>query len=146
MLAVRKILSLLLLMLSGMHSCKKENINDQLGIPYVSVSQYVFLSDPLYVGLNPVGGFAYMNGGSKGILVYHRAYDEFVAFDRHCTWQTSNGNSVSVDSTATVILTCNGCNSRFSLVDGSVLQGPALNPLLQYNAQISSPGTLHIYN
>jgi nitrite reductase/ring-hydroxylating ferredoxin subunit len=126
--------------------CKKENINEQLGIPYVNVSQYVFLNDPNFIGLNAVGGFAFLNGGSKGIIIYHRAFDEYVAFDRHCTWQTYNNCTVSPDSSTLVIMNCSCCTSKFSLIDGSVINGPAINPLLQYNAQISSPGTLHIYN
>jgi nitrite reductase/ring-hydroxylating ferredoxin subunit len=126
--------------------CKKENINEQLGIPYVNVSQYVFLNDPNFIGLNAVGGFAFLNGGSKGIVIYHRAFDEYVAFDRHCTWQTFNNCTVSPDSSTLVIMNCGCCTSKYSLIDGSVINGPSINPLLQYNAQISSPGTLHIYN
>jgi len=136
---------LILICLVSLH-CKKENINEQLGIPYVNVSQYVFLNDPNFIGLNAVGGFAFLNGGSKGIIIYHRAFDEYVAFDRHCTWQTFNNCSVSPDSSTLVIMNCSCCTSKFSLVDGSVINGPSINPLLQYNAQISSPGTLHIYN
>ena len=30
-------------------SCKKDSINDQLGIPYVNVSRYIFLSDPNFI-------------------------------------------------------------------------------------------------
>ncbi len=126
--------------------CKKENINEQLGIPYVNVSQYVFLNDPNFIGLNAVGGFAFLNGGSKGIIIYHRAFDEYVAFDRHCTWQTFNNCTVSPDSSTLVIMNCGCCTSKYSLIDGSVINGPSINPLLQYNAQISSPGTLHVYN
>jgi nitrite reductase/ring-hydroxylating ferredoxin subunit len=127
-------------------SCKKDSINDQLGIPFVNVSRYIFLSDPNFIGLNAVGGFAYLDGGSKGIIVYHRAFDEYVAFDRHCTWKTQDNCQVVNDTNTTVILNCVCCESKFSLVDGTVLNGPAFNGLLQYNAQISSPGTLHIYN
>jgi nitrite reductase/ring-hydroxylating ferredoxin subunit len=126
--------------------CKKENINEQLGIPYVNVSQYVFLNDPNFIGLNAVGGFAFLNGGSKGIIIYHRAFDEYVAFDRHCTWQTFNNCTVSPDSSTLVIMNCGCCTSKYSLIDGSVINGPSINPLLQFYAQISSPGTLHVYN
>lgn len=126
--------------------CKKENINEQLGIPFVNVSRYIFLNDPLYTSLNPIGGFAFIDGGSRGIVVYHRSFDEFVAFDRHCTWQTSEGCQIQPDTATTVILNCPCCSSRFSIVDGTVLTGPAINSLLQYRAQMSSPGTLHIYN
>lgn len=128
-------------------SCKKEDINQQLGIPYVRVDQYLVLSNPTNILLNSVGGWIYLEGGSRGIIVYHRSYDEFVAFDRHCTYKTeeSCGRVVS-DSSTTVLLKCECCPSVFSLIDGSVQQGPAIRPLLQYRAQMSAPGILHIYN
>lgn len=128
-------------------ACKKDDINQQLGIPYVNVDRYILLNDPNSISLNAVGGFLYVNAGSRGILVYHRAYEEYVAFDRHCTYNTSDAcGTVSLDSSSNVILNCACCASKFSIIDGSVLNGPAINPLLQYQAQISGPGTLHIYN
>jgi nitrite reductase/ring-hydroxylating ferredoxin subunit len=137
----------LLILLPILFSCKKENINQQLGIPYVNVDRYILLNDPNSLSLNAVGGFLYLNAGSRGIIVYHRAFEEYVAFDRHCTYNTSDAcGKVSLDSTSNVILNCACCASKFSLIDGSVLNGPSLNPLLQYNAQISGPATLHIYN
>lgn len=137
----------LLISLPILFSCKKENANQQLGIPYVNVDRYILLNDPNSLSLNAVGGFLYLNAGSRGIIVYHRAFEEYVAFDRHCTYNTSDAcGKVSLDSTSNVILNCACCTSKFSLIDGSVLNGPSLNPLLQYNAQISGPATLHIYN
>lgn len=137
----------LLILLPILFSCKKENINQQLGIPYVNVDRYILLNDPNSLSLNAVGGFLYLNAGSRGIIVYHRAFEEYVAFDRHCTYNTSDAcGKVSLDSASSVILNCACCASKFSLIDGSVLNGPSLNPLLQYNAQISGPATLHIYN
>jgi nitrite reductase/ring-hydroxylating ferredoxin subunit len=128
-------------------SCKKENMNQQLGIPYVNVDRYVLLNDPNSLSLNAVGGFLYLDAGSRGVVIYHRSYEEFVAFDRHCTYNTSDAcGKVSLDSTTNVILNCACCTSKFSLIDGSVLNGPSTNPLLQYRAQLSAPGTLHIYN
>jgi len=128
-------------------ACKKDDINQQLGIPYVNVDRYILLNDPNSISLNAVGGFLYVNAGSRGILVYHRAYEEYVAFDRHCTYNTSDAcGKVTLDSSSNVILNCACCASKFSIIDGSVLNGPAINPLLQYQAQISGPGTLHIYN
>ena len=138
---------ILICLLSVLVACNKEDINQQLGIPYVNVDRYILLNDPNSLSLNAVGGFLYVNAGSRGILVYHRAYEEYVAFDRHCTHNTSDAcGKVSLDSSSNVILNCACCASKFSIIDGSVLNGPAINPLLQYQAQLSGPGTLHIYN
>lgn len=144
MIKQKSIFLITLLLLS--FACKKEDINSQLGIPFVDVDQYVLLSNPSNIALNSVGGWTYVDDGSRGIVVYHRAFDEYVAFDRHCTWQTTDlCGVVSVDST-NIFMNCACCESKFSLIDGSVINAPALNPLLQYQAQISAPGILHIYN
>lgn len=144
---VRFLLSFFLLVMSGGISCKKETPNEQLGIPYYKVDQYILLSSPSSIAINSVGGWMYLSGGSRGIILYHRAYEEYVAFDRHCTYQPEQScGQVSVDTATTVILNCACCASRFSIIDGSVLSGPAIRPLLQYNARLSDPGTLHVYN
>ncbi|MEX1190036.1 MAG: hypothetical protein WED33_12320 [Bacteroidia bacterium] len=137
---------LILLIAVSIGSCKKENINSQLGIPLVDVDQYVLLSNPSNITLNSVGGWTYLDDGSRGIVVYHRAFDEYVAFDRHCTWQAQEScGIVSVDST-NIFMGCACCDSRYSLIDGSVINGPSINPLLQYQALLSGPGILHVYN
>jgi nitrite reductase/ring-hydroxylating ferredoxin subunit len=137
-------LFLILIIAAG---CKKENQNQQLGIPYVNVDQYVLLNLPTNLGLNSVGGWAYVTAGSRGIVVYHRTFDEFVAFDRHCTWQPEQScGQVSIDTSTNVFLNCACCTSKFSLIDGSTINGPATQGLLQYKAQLTNQFTLHIYN
>jgi len=130
-----------------MSSCKKENINDQLGIPFVRVDEYIITSLPSNIPLNNVGGWIYYNGGSRGIVIYRRAFDEVVAFDRHCTWETENPcGIVSVDTTNNVILNCSCCTSRFSLIDGGVLQGPSVFGLLPYRAAIIDFNSIRLFN
>ena len=140
--------SILLFGLLLLFSCKKDNINEELGIPYVNVDRYVLLNDPNSLSLNAVGGYLFLNdAGSRGIVIYHRSYEEYVAYDRHCTYNTTDAcGKVALDSTTNVILNCACCTSKFSLIDVSVLNGPSIKPLLQYNAQLSGVGTLHIYN
>jgi len=138
------LLTVVMLLAAG---CKKEDINQQLGIPYVKVDQYLLLNNPTSIGLNAVGGYILLNAGSRGIVVYHRSYDEYVAFDLHCTWQPEQiCGVVSPDTASTVILNCACCTSKFSMIDGTVLNGPSIKQLLQYRAQLSDGATLHIYN
>jgi nitrite reductase/ring-hydroxylating ferredoxin subunit len=138
---------ILLIIIIASGGCKKEDQNQQLGIPYVNVDQYVLLNLPTNLGLNSVGGWTYLTAGSRGIVVYHRTFDEYVAFDRHCTWQTEQTcGQVSIDTTTNVFLNCACCTSKFSLIDGSAINGPATRGLLQYRAQMSGPLTLHVYN
>jgi nitrite reductase/ring-hydroxylating ferredoxin subunit len=131
---------LIVLLLPGPGCKKQEEV-----IPYVRVNLELYLSDPQFNMLNAVGGWVYVNGGSKGIIVYRKSNDEFTALDRHCTYQPDNACSrVSVDaSQITAVDTC--CGSKFLITDGSILNGPANVPLQLY--QTSFDGVkVSIYN
>ena len=61
-------------------------------VPNVAVSVQINIMLPTYSSLQSVGGYAYVNGGVKGLVVYRRAIDQFVCFDRMalhifgCSW------------------------------------------------------------
>lgn len=114
-------------------------------IPYVPVNIYIYPSDPTFNKLNTPGGWVYLSGGSRGIIVYRRSNEEFVAYDRHCTYDTENTcGQVEVTSTQiTAVDSC--CGSEFVLTDGSVVKSPSTVPLQAY--QVSFNGNeLHIFN
>ena len=103
------------------NSCNKnQNI-----VPYVYVDQYINISLPSYSSLNNIGGWVYITGGSKGIIIYRQSYDQFSAYDRHCTYNAENPcGKATVDSTNSFV-ECSCDNSRYQLFDGLVIQGPA---------------------
>ena len=123
-------------------ACKKER---KTSIPYTKVDVYIYPSQPLYNKLNMIGGWAYVSGGYKGIIVYRKDLDTFNAYERACTFDPEESCSL-VEVTAdnlTCVDSC--CNSKFRLVDGSILASPATVGLLQY--QTTWDGTvLHIIN
>ena len=47
------------------------------------------LSLPEFEELQTVGNFVFINGGVKGIIVYHQAFDIYKTYDRNCTYQPS---------------------------------------------------------
>ncbi|MBL4623978.1 MAG: hypothetical protein JKY42_02375 [Flavobacteriales bacterium] len=110
------------------------------GIPYVQVNIQLYTTDPVFFNLSAVGGWEYINGGSKGILVYRSGIDEFKAYDRHCPYQPGDACSkISVDSSNIIAIdTC--CGSQFVITDGQVTNGPAVEPLKEY--QTSYDGTV----
>ncbi len=134
--------TLILILLLSICACRKENKN---GIPLVAVDIYLYTSDPIFFNLQVPGGWEYITGGSRGILVYRRSYEEFAAFDRHCTYQPDNTcGRVYVDSTnIKAVDTC--CGSEFHIYDGSVLNGPASFALKQYQTTFDG-SVLHIFN
>ncbi len=122
--------------------CHKDS-NDV--IPLVNVDLYIHTNDPMFIDLNAVGGWIYLSGGSRGIIVYRASNADFKAYDRHCTYQPTNSCAlVSVEvNNITGLDDC--CGSRFLLMDGSVSNGPATFPLKQYQTTFDG-SVLHIFN
>jgi nitrite reductase/ring-hydroxylating ferredoxin subunit len=91
-----------------------------------------------------VSGYIYWRGGSKGLIIFRKTIDEFIAYDRHCTFEVDKNNQTSVDASG-IIASDAACGSKFFLTDGSVNSGSASRPLKQY--QVTFDGTvLHIFN
>lgn len=124
--------------------CKKQNNS---AIPEIAVNIDLYINNPSYFNLNPVGGWVYVTGGVRGIIVYRFSPTEFVALDRNCTYLPNSVSpcaKVYVDSTnIQAVDSC--CNSRFLIMDGSVLNGPAALPLKKYNTTFDG-SVVHIYN
>jgi nitrite reductase/ring-hydroxylating ferredoxin subunit len=128
---------MVLLIFSGA-SCKKDG-DDR--VPNVPVDITLNLNNPSFIGLSVVGGWAYITGGSRGIIVYRNAPEEFVALDRHCPYEVENRDKVDVDDSNILAADTVGCGSRFVITDGSITQGPAQFPLTQY--QTTYNGTIN---
>ena len=124
-------------------SCSK----DQNIVPYVYVDQYINISLPSYSSLNYIGGWTYITGGSRGIIIYRQSYDQFSAYDRHCTYNADNPcGKATVDSTNTFV-ECSCDSSRYQLFDGLVIQGPATYSLKNYQTNFDViTNQLHIFN
>lgn len=125
-------------------SCSK-NGNNNSNIPYVPVNIDIYPANPQYINLNVDGGWIYLTGGSRGIVVYRLSQGEYYAYDRHCTYQPLDAcGKVKMDTdNITLVDTC--CGSKFIVVDGSVINGPAGLPLQRYQTYYDGT-TLHITN
>ena len=135
----RRALPLLLILT---FSCEPQIVDEYL--PYTLVDEQVNLSNPSYLNLNVPGGYAYNQGGVRGIIIYADDAHSYSAFDRVCTYQPSN-------ACATVEVTSSGqhlidpcCNSVFDF-SGTPQSGPARRPLIKY--QVRREGSiLYIFN
>lgn len=111
-------------------SCGDEN--EESLIPYVYVNFTIYPNTLDYI---PDGGYIYVTGGYKGIIIYRNTHDEFLAFERACPYDTLvDGARVEVESSG-IIATDPVCGSRFILTDGSPIQGPATVSLKQYRTR-----------
>jgi len=138
---------ILMLLLAALlfSSCGKNEQQSSDQIPVVAVSFSINPNSTEYIHLNVVGGYEYLTGGYRGILVYRKSVDEFVAFERACPydWQLAAARVV-VDSSG-VMAYCPACKSKYLILDGTVQNGPTKYPLKQYQANYD--GTLlYVYN
>jgi len=119
---------------------------EQHPIPNVAVSLLINLDLPAYQALNNVGGWAYVNGGSKGIVIY-RGFDSFTALDRHSTYDAAADCSIAtVDSTNFFVLN-DGCSeSQYNIMDGTVSKGPAKWGLKTYTTSWDGQQSVIITN
>ncbi|WP_459073114.1 Rieske (2Fe-2S) protein [Halocola ammonii] len=107
-------------------------------IPVRNVNLNLNLNLPSYQELNIITGWIYVSGGSKGIIVYRKSENEFLAYERHSPYQPEDNCRVSVGDDETSIQ--DECSdSQWSLIDGQVINGPASQPLLRYNTTWNDP-------
>lgn len=124
--------------------CSKQNQNP---VPFVPVDVTIDIQLPSYSNLQGVGGWTYLNGGSKGIIIYRRGIDDFVAFDRHSPADPDGTCQFPLFPEDQNFLqlkdTCN--NAVFSLYDGSPVSN-CVYGLRQYATQFNGNNLLRIYN
>ncbi|MEJ6777347.1 MAG: hypothetical protein QNK85_08510 [Crocinitomicaceae bacterium] len=116
-------------------------------VPNIPFDFSINLTLPSYSNLNGVSGWCYVNGGSRGIIVYRRGIDDFVAFDRHSPADI-NGDCPgalfpNIDNYLQLNDTC--YNSTFSLYDGSPISGSDYG-LRAYQTAWNGNESLRIYN
>lgn len=137
---MKRLIPLVLFLLLG-NACDKDETND---IAQYYVDFTIYLNEPANVPLTVVGGWMYVNAGTKGIILYRRSTNEFTASERNCTYDpTASCAIVQVLSGISAIDSC--CSSRFSIFDGSVINGPATRPLYQYKTLFNG-NALRVYN
>ncbi|MBL7922876.1 MAG: hypothetical protein JNL88_01625 [Bacteroidia bacterium] len=124
-------------------SCKKNNDR----VPTVAVDEYLNLNLPEYVNLNAINNWVYYNyAGNRGIIVIRNSPTEFIALERTCTYDPSVSTAYVEGIPNDIFCVDSTCMSKFSLIDGSVVNGPATQALLQYRTELLSNNILHIFN
>ena len=115
-------------------------------IPYVPVNFDINLNLPAYNSLNFPSEHLLLDGGSRGLIVYRYTLDEFVVLDRHATYDLPLGCQVSVESDGVTVSDNSECSeSQWLIINGSVMQEPAVLPLHRYRTSWNPP-ILHVYN
>jgi hypothetical protein len=125
-------------------SCNKNRNHPVPSSPFdISIN----ISLPSYADLQGVGSWTYVSGGAKGIIVYRKSYDQFVAFDRQSPADGGADCATPLTPDSTNFLQLNDICSgaRFSLYDGSPMSGSDYG-LRQYQVVWDGNFMVRIYN
>lgn len=129
-------------------SCKKDKNNQGQGyIPNVAVSLYL---NPFTEGLLIPGDHkAYPYEGYHGVFVYcvDPNIGSYMAFEMACPYDYQKEGAIVEFDPASYQLIDSVCMSRFNVLDGAPVGGPASVPLKQYFVEFE-PATnlIHIFN
>jgi len=115
-----------LFIIMALSSCNKDNQPVVNGVPFVAVNVLINTNNPAYFDIQVPGGWVYHAAGSRGLIIYRRSQDVFVAMDRHCPFRPQDGCQVNMDQSAVFSEDTGCCSSQFGVNDGSILQGPAV--------------------
>lgn len=126
-------------------SCNKQKLHP---VPSIAFNINININLPSYSELQNIGGYAYVNNiGSKGVVVYRKSLDEFVAFDRQSTADGGiDCDPIEVDEENPLLVNDVCGTSQFSLFDGSIITGPAEFGLRGYMTIYDGGYTLNISN
>lgn len=139
-----KIIILACFLFAG-NACHKDSSQDD--IPYAYINLVIKPNSTAYLELNVVGGYMYLDAPapSRGLLVYRKSLDEFMAYERTCPYDPSKPCArIQTENTfTTAIDSC--CGSRYLIQDGSPFSGPTREALRQYRTSYDGVN-LYIYN
>jgi len=118
------------------------------GIPNADINITIYPNSTIYWEINFPYGWIYIIGAppSRGLLVYRKSSDEFIAYERTCSHDPSNLNArIEFKSSSNPYLECINCGSTFSLHDGHPIVSPSNKPLKQYQTSYNG-NALKIYS
>lgn len=122
---------LLAIMLGG---CERQPITDP--VPFVFVQKLIDLNNTAYQALRFDRGFVYATGGVRGLIIFRRSANQFLAFDRVCTYHPSNPCGVVEVEPTGFFMRCPCCRSAFDF-EGNPINGPANFPLVRYRTSLN---------
>jgi hypothetical protein len=133
----------LLLVLAVFYSCEKNDTNDIL--PDVFVDETINLNLPQYIDLQTPSGWAYTNGGIKGIILQNTGIGNppYKAFDRACP---NNDCEAPMTFDGSLKLKCSCDNSEYSIIDGAPQTAGNSHFAREYRVNVINGSTLNIRN
>jgi len=123
------LLFLLLLPVVILYQCKEEIYLDE--ILFVYIDETINLNNFEYNPLSNIGGYVYLKAGVRGIIVYRKSADRYLAFEQNCPYQPMDDCALVKVDESTLFMVDSCCSSTFDF-DGNPTGGPAQIPMRQY--------------
>ena len=141
--AYMKMLTYILVISILIISCDDKNCY----IQNVYVNEFIDLSLPENIEIKTPGNTIFVDGGVRGIIVYHGVGNNYIAYERNCSYEPCLPCS-SIDSVNSGIAYCACCTSAFNVANnGEPLNTPALLPLKIYQSNLNiNNNILHVTN
>ncbi|MGF1923484.1 MAG: hypothetical protein ACQUHE_04850 [Bacteroidia bacterium] len=137
---LRRFLGLFFLIILFASCAKEENF-----LPNVPVNFSSPLTDPRLNRLSTAGGAVSISGhGIAGLIIYRRADNEYIAYDRCSTVNPDQKNAVVIDDPS-LTATDPVSGAKYLLHDGSPAKAPAVTSLKRYTVVVTS-STLQVIN
>ncbi len=125
-------------------SCEKED-----NIPFVYFYERIYLDLPEYQKVKTPGNYIYLSSekfGYSGVILYCNSLNEYIAYERNCTYMASEKDAILDVVDSLQLMVCRHCGSKFSLIDGIIMEGPAHYSAKTYNCNLLDNNVLEIYN
>ena len=112
-------------------ACTPNDYDDP--VPYAPFPDIVLnLNLPDNIALRTSGATITVGGGVRGIIVYCKQPNEYMAYERNCTYHPNDAcATVNIDASK-LFLVDPCCGSTFDSTTGSPMGGIARRPLVQY--------------
>lgn len=125
-------------------SCNTKYSNPDF--PIVQVNKTIYPGSGAYYDLGAIGGYMFLEGGHKGLLVYRVSTTEFRAYDVSCPNEpTKECEKIELEKTNSFRVVDKCCGSEFLITTGEVLEGPSEYNLHSYNTSFDG-NRLNIWN
>lgn len=117
-------------------ACEPDLSDDEIPWQPFDVIQ-LNLNLPEYVALKTDGGTKTIDGGVRGIILYHQSGNSYTAYEANCSYQPNSACATVEVHVSTLYMFCACCSSNFDLVTGYPTGGPAWRPLRRYYTSVS---------
>lgn len=126
---------IIFLVLAG---CKPELTDDAIPWQPFDIIQ-INLNLPQYISLKSDGTYIYLNdGGVRGIILYHQSGNNYLAYERNCSFEPNSACATVEVHASTLYMFCACCSSSFEFTTGYPTGGPAWRPLRQYETSLNA--------